>query len=179
MDICVDSPKRWKKFAGRGLIGLAVPSDRADRCKFIEIFRQVADAMPADSPQRLDVLFRMAQAMPTAEAVAVYLEVLEVDSRHPNARAELIADYRELHRWEQLAGQLELAANDKGCPPAKRKALLMECAELYEHRLDRPEDAVRVRWSAGGGCRRLFLRAAVLCMLFGLPLLASVLATLW
>lgn len=79
-----------------------------------------------------------------ARAVRAWQRILELSPKHAGALGALTSIYREGGKWRELAAVLEkqvpvFAVID----PARATAAALEHAELLEHKLGSPEDAIR------------------------------------
>ncbi|MCB9597433.1 MAG: tetratricopeptide repeat protein [Sandaracinaceae bacterium] len=101
----------------------------------------------ASDEERADVALRLADAYLAANQPApasrVLSEMIDRDATHSVARAKLAVLYREDAQWEPLARLLSNGAPHETDMDV-RLAYVREAAELYEARLDRPDEAIPV-----------------------------------
>jgi tetratricopeptide (TPR) repeat protein len=111
--------------------------------------RQLPERGTAEAAVRVGELERYAEIVDgrlhdVPRAVRAWQRIVELSPKHPAALGALTRIYRETGKWRELAAVLEkqvpvFAVTD----PARATAAALEHAELLEHKLGSPEDAIR------------------------------------
>ncbi|MEZ4360851.1 MAG: hypothetical protein R3B48_11780 [Kofleriaceae bacterium] len=138
------------------LAALAILYERNERWSLLaQVLERIDGGRPlpergtAEAALRVADLERYAQIVDqrlgdAGRAVRAWQRILELSPKHPAALDALTKIYREGGKWRELAAVLEkqtplFAVTD----PARATAAALEHAELLEHRLGSPEDAIR------------------------------------
>ncbi len=111
--------------------------------------RQLPERGTGEAAVRVGELERYAEIVDerlrdAPRSVRAWQRILELSPKHPRALGALTRLYREGGKWRELAAVLEkqvpvFAVTD----PARATAAALEHAELLEHKLGSPEDAIR------------------------------------
>ncbi len=111
--------------------------------------RQLPERGTSEAAVRVGELERYAEIVDgrlndATRAVRAWQRIVELSPKHPVALGALTRLYRDSGKWRELAAVLEkqvpvFAVTD----PARATAAALEHAELLEHKLGSPEDAIR------------------------------------
>lgn len=114
----------------------------------VKVLRVEVDAV-SEARERVPILFRLGSVLEdrlgrAEEAIPVFEEAVRLLPSYKPAFQALGRLYERTGRWADLAGLFEKELEREDEDPSGRVAKLFKLAELYESRLDRADDAIRL-----------------------------------
>ena len=119
-------------------------NDRPD--EVVKVLRREAE-ITSEPAERVPILFKLGSVFEglgeLESAIAPYQEAVNLMPQHVPVKQALGRLYGKLQAWEPLAKLFEMEAKLEEDETVK-VSKLFQLAELYEHKLERPEDALAV-----------------------------------